>query len=63
MDDYAGQAFDAAVTMGCGDACPLVRVKQRIDWQIPVPRDMGPAEFNKVRDHIHQKVRELLPTL
>ena len=52
--------FDAAVTMGCGDACPHVRAKRRIDWQIPDPRDMPPEDFRKVRDLIRDKVKELL---
>jgi arsenate reductase (thioredoxin) len=63
LGDYNGQEFDAAVTMGCGDACPLVKAKQRIDWQIPDPREMGPDEFRKVRDLIAAKVRELLAEL
>lgn len=63
VDDYAGQEFDAAVTMGCGDSCPLVRAARRIDWQVPDPRDMTPAEFNGVRDHIKERVRELLASL
>ncbi|MEI2748828.1 MAG: arsenate reductase ArsC [Ferruginibacter sp.] len=48
--------FDAVVTMGCGDACPWMPAKQFIDWQIPDPRNMEPAEFNQVRDLIKQKV-------
>ena len=63
LDDYNGQEFDAAVTMGCGDACPLVRAKQRIDWQIPDPREMPPEEFRKVRDLIGEKVKGLLASL
>ena len=63
LDDYNGQEIDAAVTMGCGDACPLVKAKQRIDWQIPDPRDMPPEEFRKVRDLIGEKVKELLASL
>jgi protein-tyrosine-phosphatase len=63
LDDYNGQEFDAAVTMGCGDACPLVKAKRRIDWQIPDPRDMTPDEFRKVRDLIGEKVKELLAEL
>src|SRR5215207_1875364 len=31
--------FDAAVTLGCGDACPQVRARVREDWSIPDPRD------------------------
>jgi len=60
LEAFNGQPIDAAVTMGCGDACPLVQAKRRIDWQIPDPRDMPPDEFRKVRDLIRDKVRDLL---
>ena len=55
--------FDAAVTMGCGDACPEVRAKLREDWSIPDPREMGPEEFRGVRDLIEARVRGLLERL
>lgn len=63
LEDFNGAEIDAAVTMGCGDACPLVKAKQRFDWQIPDPREMPPEEFNTVRDLIAGKVRELLAIL
>jgi protein-tyrosine-phosphatase len=63
VSDYADTEIDATVTMGCGDACPLVRAKRRIDWQIPDPREMPPEEFRKVRDLISEKVKELLREL
>ncbi len=63
LDDFNGTEIDAAVTMGCGDACPLVKAARRYDWQIPDPREMPPEEFNKVRDLIGTKVRELLTEL
>jgi arsenate reductase len=63
LDDYNGREFDAAVTMGCGDECPLVKAKRRVDWQIPDPRDMTPDEFRQVRDLIGQKVKTLLAEL
>jgi protein-tyrosine-phosphatase len=63
LEEFNGQPIDAAVTMGCGDACPLVQARRRIDWQIPDPRDMPPEEFRKVRDLIRVKVRELLADL
>jgi protein-tyrosine-phosphatase len=55
--------FDAVITMGCGDACPWMPAKKFIDWEIPDPKNMGPAEFNKIRDLIGNKVKELLQTL
>ena len=61
--EFDGVAFDAAVTMGCGDECPLLVADRRIDWQIPDPREMPPEAFRKVRDLIEAKVRELLHAL
>lgn len=55
--------FDAVVTMGCGDACPWMPAKRFIDWQIPDPKDMERKEFNRVRDYIEEKVKELLESI
>ena len=63
LDQFDGRTFDAAVTMGCGDECPLVLAKRREDWQLPDPRDMSPDEFRKVRDLIGEKVKALLADL
>jgi protein-tyrosine-phosphatase len=63
LADLPDFEFDAAVTMGCGDACPTLRARRRIDWQIPDPKVLPPEEFSKVRDAIGQKVRELLSQL
>ncbi|MBS3976467.1 MAG: arsenate reductase ArsC [Syntrophomonadaceae bacterium] len=52
--------FDFVVTMGCGDACPMVRARRREDWSIPDPRDLSPEEFRHVRDLIEQNVRRIL---
>jgi protein-tyrosine-phosphatase len=63
LDAFNDQEFDAAVTMGCGDECPLVLAKRRIEWQIPDPKEMPPERFREVRDLIEAKVKELLRTL
>jgi protein-tyrosine-phosphatase len=60
LEPFNGQEFDAAVTMGCGDECPLVLAKRRVEWQIPDPKELPPDQFNKVRDLIEQNVKELL---
>ena len=52
--------FSVVVTMGCGDACPWMPAKRFVDWQIPDPKEMNETEFNKVRDLIGEKVRELI---
>ena len=63
LDEFNGQHVNVAVTMGCGDECPLVRADQRVDCKIPDPRDMTPEEFRGVRDLIEQKVKDLLADL
>jgi len=63
LADLPAVEFDAAVTMGCGDACPTLRARRRIEWQIPDPKELPPAEFAQVRDLIGRKVRELLTEL
>lgn len=63
LAEFNGREIDVAVTMGCGDECPLVIARRREDWQIPDPRDMTPDEFRGVRDLIERKVLELLASL
>ncbi|MCS7021547.1 MAG: arsenate reductase ArsC [Gemmataceae bacterium] len=63
LEQYNGQSVDVAVTMGCGDACPLVQAQRRYDWSIPDPRDLPPDQFRQVRDLIAQKVLALLREL
>lgn len=63
LEEFNGRDVDVAVTMGCGDECPLVRAGARVDWRIPDPRDMTPEEFRGVRDLIERKVKDLLATL
>ena len=60
FDDLPEGEWDAVVTMGCGDACPFLPAKERIDWDLPDPREMPPAEFNGVRDEIRERVIKLI---
>lgn len=59
-EDLQETSLDYLVTMGCGDTCPYVPAKNRIDWQIPDPREMDEEEFDEVRDLIEEKVKSLL---
>lgn len=63
LDDLPDVKFDFVATMGCGDACPLVRAKRRADWSIPDPKHLPPEEFRVVRDLIRDKVRAALEEL
>ena len=63
LADLPDVEWAAAVTMGCGDACPNLRAARREDWAIPDPKHLPPAEFAAVRDLIEQKVKQLLAEL
>jgi protein-tyrosine-phosphatase len=63
LDEIPDGEYAAAITMGCGDACPMVQATLREDWQLPDPREMAPAEFRKVRDEIEARVLALLARL
>lgn len=63
VSELPTQEYDAVITMGCGDACPFVPAILREDWQIPDPRNLGSEEFDRVRDLIRSKVKELLARL
>ncbi len=55
-DRLPQQRFDYVVTMGCGEACPNIQARERVDWQIPDPKHMEMKAFNVVRDTIKDKV-------
>jgi arsenate reductase len=60
LDDLPTNEFDLAVTMGCGDACPTLKAKQRIDWQIPDPKVLSADDYREVRNLIGRMVKALL---
>ena len=63
LDEIPSGEYEVAVSMGCGDACPMVQAKRREEWDIPDPKTLPADEFRSVRDHIERKVIELLKTL
>jgi protein-tyrosine-phosphatase len=63
LDQLPAVEFDFVATMGCGDACPLVRAKRRADWAIPDPKLLPADEFRAVRDLIRDKVQAALMEL
>jgi arsenate reductase (thioredoxin) len=60
LDDLPAGEFDVAVTMGCGDSCPNLRAKKRLDWQIPDPKLLSEGDYREVRNLIGRMVQALL---
>ena len=63
VDALTGVELDAAVTMGCGDECPMLAARRRVDWEIPDPKHLDEPGFDEVRDLVGRKVRDLLDQL
>lgn len=61
--DEVVQAADVVVTMGCGEACPLVPGKRYEDWPFEEPTPWDLDHVRPVRDGIERQVRELLVQL
>ncbi len=60
-DDVA--ASDVVVTMGCGDACPVLPSTRYQDWGLADPASKGPDDIRPIRDEIDRRVRALLAEL
>ncbi len=50
---------DLVVTMGCGDACPVLPGKKYVDWNLPDPAGLCLDEVRELRNTIAQRVDEL----
>src|SRR5213078_2144246 len=55
---------DLVVTMGCGDACPVIPGKHYVDWNLPDPVGLCLEEVRELREVIDARVgkRTRVPT-
>jgi arsenate reductase (thioredoxin) len=60
LNDLPTPTWDWIVTMGCGDACPFLPARHRVDWDLPDPKHLDDAGFREVRDRIQSLVSELV---
>jgi protein-tyrosine-phosphatase len=58
-DDLARWA-DIVVTMGCGDACPVIPGRRYLDWDLRDPAGQPIDTVRPIRDDIRQRVAELI---
>ncbi len=54
------EEVDVVITMGCGDACPILPGKNYLDWQLDDPADQKIEMVREIRDQIENKVRLLM---
>jgi arsenate reductase (thioredoxin) len=51
------------VTMGCGDACPVLPGKSYIEWNLDDPAGADPMAVRAIRDEIERRVEALVVVL
>lgn len=61
-DETLGAA-DVIVTMGCGDACPVIPGKRYLDWDLADPAGKTVEQVRPIRDEIEERVRRLIEDL
>lgn len=57
------EAADVVVTMGCGDACPVLPGRRHLDWDLPDPAKASAETVRGIRDDIAGRVQLLLHEL
>jgi arsenate reductase len=61
-DETVGIA-DVIISMGCGDACPVLPGKRYLDWDLADPAGHDVVAVRPIRDEIEQRVRGLIREL
>ena len=59
LDDADAHWADLVVTMGCGDACPVLPGKRYVDWDLEDPAGKDLETVRRIRDEIDRRVSEL----
>jgi arsenate reductase len=54
---------DVVVTMGCGDACPVIHGKRYLDWELDDPAAKGLDGTRAIRDEVARLVEALVDEL
>ena len=49
-------AADLVITMGCGDACPVLPGRRYVDWDLPDPAHATTEELRDIRDEVARRV-------
>ena len=57
------EEIDILISMGCGDSCPQLSAKKRLEWDIPDPKKMKEDEFVEVIKLIDKKVKKFIENL
>ena len=59
IDAADAEWAEVVVTMGCGDACPVLPGKRYVDWSLADPAGRPLDEVRELRDEIERRATDL----
>jgi len=59
LDEDDVRWAEVVVTMGCGDACPVLPGKRYVDWNLTDPMGLPLDDVRTIRDEIERRVADL----
>ena len=63
LDRADAEWADVVVTMGCGDACPVMPGKRYVDWNLDDPAGRPIESVRRIRNEIERRIRGLVADL
>jgi len=63
LTDELARWADVVITMGCGDACPVIPGKTYVDWDLRDPKDLPLDDVRTIRNVIESRIENLVKDL
>ena len=60
LTDALARTAQVLVTMGCGEACPLIPTLRREDWNVADPKGQPLERVRAIRNEIRHQVRSFI---
>jgi arsenate reductase len=60
LTDELAQTATILITMGCGEACPVVPGLRRMDWPLEDPKGKPVERVREIRDDVRARIEGLL---
>jgi arsenate reductase len=60
LTDELARGASMLVTMGCGEACPVIPGLRREDWPLEDPKGKPVERVREIRDEVRSRIEDLL---
>ncbi len=60
LSDELARSASLLITMGCGEACPVVPGLRREDWPLEDPKGKPIERVREIREEVRQRVAQLI---